>query len=68
MIFITESGKEIQVPNDYTYMSVEKFAKEIYQQGRADAYIECMRIVSECVWKDSDMLEKMISEQLKQQK
>lgn len=36
MVFITESGKEIQVPSDYTYMSLEKFAKEIYQQGRAD--------------------------------
>jgi len=36
MVFITKSGKEIQVPNDYTYMSIEKFAKEIYQQGRAD--------------------------------
>lgn len=40
MIFITKSGKEIQVPNDYTYMSMEKFAKEVYQQGRADKYKE----------------------------
>lgn len=46
MIFITKNNKEIQVPSDYTFQSLDKFAQDVYQQGILDTIDEFLKCIA----------------------